>query len=216
MQLTLRDYFWLMLVLGLSIGILIETKDLQTAQEWQAKAEYWRQAAEKAAERLRTHGDSVTFDDQQQAIDIRDQRGRTMHRSWGGTGYRSKQSESWLTGKIDLDYMLLGSVTLLPASLGLGLLFRKLFPQQGKAYAKFSIRSHRWIAPIFILQTSAMSTGAFAWRLPFYGTAAMTVAALFVVGYLSHHVELTPELEQHIDENYEKPLQLGSLFKLKK
>jgi hypothetical protein len=52
LQLTLRDFFWLTIVVGLTIGIVIERNHVRSLRVYQGKAQWWEEATKKFAEEV--------------------------------------------------------------------------------------------------------------------------------------------------------------------
>jgi hypothetical protein len=219
MQLTLRDYFWLTIVVGLAIGIVIEHYDVRALRHFEGKAQWWEQAArqmgEKAGEKdglvpdfkefkhwgLKKHKDDEVW----QEVDF-------MH-LWG----TEDKEQTIVTGHWDLDFLLLLLIVVAPLSALLAMALRKSYPAGGKAYSKASIRSYRWMGPVSLLMLLAFCLSGYHSRRPFTATLTFTMLVFFAGHYWLHNsLRLTPELEQQIDENYKKAVNITGWFKLGK
>lgn len=218
MQVTLRDFFWLTIVIGLAIGILIEHADVRVMHGAMEKARWWEWAARQMGKQAAKEGTEPYFKELNSA-GFKNEEGLILTEEsqnfW--IPIHSHPDAKSFTGHRDLDFVLALVLVIAPLSLLVGLVVRRMFPAQGKAYAKFAIRGHRWSAPIALLMTIAMSLGSYISRSPFSGALWLLATVFFVYGAIQNrNLVLTPELEQQIDEKYEQPLNVGSWFKLGK
>lgn len=132
MQFPLRDFFWLSLVIGLTIGIAIERKQSMRLSVHEGRAQWWEKAAREIGERFeKATGEPVQFEEMKhleisipnrmKTVRVRDSRGEIIETKDVVPGYQltsvvyvrdTRQRDlSWVTGMIDLDMFLLMLVT---------------------------------------------------------------------------------------------------------
>lgn len=216
MQFATRDFFWLTIVIGLVIGILIEHADVRALHGSQERAQWWEQAARWMGAKAAQTGEEPYFNELR-GVGFREQGDEILkqYESIPGRIGTHPDHES-VTGHQDLDRVLL-LILVVPIALAIGWLIRRRHHEWGKAYVKSSVRSHRWVAPIALAVLLVVCIGNYVARRPFTSTLGLLGLVSIGCQYLKNpNLTLTPELEQQIDEKYEQPIDIRSLFKLKK
>jgi hypothetical protein len=190
MQFPLRDFFWLSLVIGLTIGIAIEHKRVRDLTVYQGQAEWWEKAArelgeklaQKSGNELHIQGDTISFShpdpnhfgpvvDVVRLGSVRDTREPNM---------------SLFTGLIDLDVFLMMLVFGGPILAIYYLRQRKpLPPRVWDAHAP--IWKHPWQALMIIASHGCMSIFAYsALRSSFTGTLFLFGSVIWTYYYCQH------------------------------
>jgi len=72
-QLTLRDLFWLVLVIGLALGWWLDHR-AASQEAWKEEALLWQEQAEDLASYLRAKGYEVSWDEFCGAYSVQDRR----------------------------------------------------------------------------------------------------------------------------------------------
>jgi hypothetical protein len=216
MQFTLRDFFWLTIVIGLVIGILIEHADVRAMHGAMEKARWWEWAARQMGKQAAKEGtepyfrelDSAGFKNEEGLILIEESQSFWIP-------VHSHPDAKSITGHRDLDLVLLLLVAVAPISLLVGLVIRRKFPEQGKAYAKLSVRVYHWMTPVTLTMMFGFCVAYYFVRQPFSATLWLCGIAFLVYYYVQNrNLTLTPEIERQIEEKYEQPLNMGSWFKV--
>lgn len=219
MQFTLRDFFWLTIVIGLVIGILIEHADVRSMHGAQKRAQWWEWAARQMGEKAAKEGTKPYFDELKSA-GFKNEQGLIViddaTNLWFPVYIHRDPDADSFTGHRDLDLVLFLAGVIAPVSVLTGLLIRRTFPAQGKAYAKSSVRTFHWMAPVALAIAPGICLFGYLTRNPFSATLWLLGTAYLGYGYIQNrNLTLTPELEQQIDEKYEQPLNVGNWFKLR-
>jgi hypothetical protein len=215
MQFTLRDVFWATLVVGLTIGIVIEHNDMVALKGWKEQATWWQEAAQTLGHRLQQKGETVKLDEQN--LEVKDAAGKSILSRGKGSVLRGWQTISWLTGHVELDWILAIGTPLL---LLFGLLFwwaQRYRAQHPVAVPDF--KPHRsyltgCINVFGLLLFSAMAIGAYSNRQPFIGAFNVLGVALqiFCLRYFGFR-EITPEYIANFNATYHQPFTLQEAFR---
>jgi hypothetical protein len=115
LQFTLRDFFWLTIVVGLTVGIVIERNEVRALRMYQQKAQWWEDEAKDFAKEVEKQTGIKT--DFQEGAGTNSSGGISMTtgpgtRLWTTSVYvRSTEdkSYSWPTGMLDLNMMLIAA-----------------------------------------------------------------------------------------------------------
>jgi hypothetical protein len=125
LQFTLRDFFWLTIVVGLTVGIVIERNQVRALRVYQGKAQWWEEAAKRFAEEVEKQtGIKADFQEgagssSSGAIAMRNI-GGSLATPWPiSVNVRSTEdkSYSWPTGMYDLNMVLIFGPIVLIGSL---------------------------------------------------------------------------------------------------
>jgi hypothetical protein len=214
MQFTLRDVFWATLVVGLTIGIVIEHNDMVALKGWKEQAAWWQHAAQMLGDRLQQKGETVELDEDN--LHVIDATGTTALSREKGSNWQGWQTISWLTGHVELDWFLaIGT----PVLILFGLLFwwaQRYRAKHPVAVPDFKPRRNYLMGGINVyglLMFSAMAIGAYWNRQPFAGAFFLLGVALqvFCLRYFGFR-KITPEYMANFNATFPKPFTLREMF----
>ncbi len=187
MQLTLRDFLWATVVIGLAIGIVLEHRDVRALKPFQGKAEWWEKAARSLGEVYEEKTGLKPEFKEMDDIDLRRKDGLlqvdfSLSRRSFHVRPTDERQGAWLTGHADLNMALI-LLTELACLLGIFAFIKRNYPN----WLPKPNPQLRWGPRIYLLVYAwafislLISIGAFALRYPFAGAGYLFAAVQALV-----------------------------------
>jgi hypothetical protein len=215
MQITLRDCFWATIVIGLTIGLVIERRDVLALRGAQEEAESWKKSAEVLRTLVEKHGFEVSLDEFH--LHVTDPSGVVVLKA--GQNCCVFRAASFPTGHFELDwFLIIGTPLLVLVALFLFVFRRSIAERmamptpQFKPYRSYVIGCINVWGLIFF---TVMAIISYQSRNPFTGAlhfafAVMQAHSLKQFGFRWQ----TPERVAKFNASFVKPFPWTDLFKL--
>jgi hypothetical protein len=184
LQFTLRDFFWLTIVVGLTVGIVIERNEVRALRVYQQKAQWWEDAAKDFAKEVEARtGLKTEFLDEASSRQLRGMNYWTAPRdviwfsavpSWS----TNDSSYSWPTGMKDLNIQLVAA----PLWIVFFLVItapRNEQQRQQEAIINARMRPYFWMLAPFALISCVIIVAMYSVGQPFTATQIL----FFTVNY---------------------------------
>jgi hypothetical protein len=185
LQFTLRDFFWLTIVVGLTVGIVIERNQVRALRVYQQKAQWWEDKAKDFAKEVETRtGLKTQFLDEASSSQLGGMNFRTIPRDviWSTTvpsWSTNDSSYSWPTGMKDLNIQLVAApfwivfflFTTAP---------RNEQQRQQEALFNARIRPYLWIMVPIGLFNCVIIVAMYSLGLPFTATLVLFLNVNFI------------------------------------
>ncbi len=212
MQFPWREYIWLVILLGLAIGLAVEQSRVKKLTAFHEQAA----AAEKTARNLAVQIAAATNTDPQytefQQIRFTAKDDPYLTKQTLFVPYvrdTSSREESHLTGMADLDWLLIYLFVLFPLTFGVIYFFNAVYQTQGNS-TKQSLSTFRAMGWLNVLFMTAWAVGNYAaaevfpvtfGTKPFSGAMFLCFGAIFTVRYLQMVGMTQPEFDRLIEQN---------------
>jgi hypothetical protein len=217
LQITIRDCFWATLVVGLTIGLVVERNDVTRLRGFEQQASLWKQSAEKLRDLMERDGYKVKLEEN--TLEVTRPNGLGTYGSSRGMSMRGGwQVTSFLTGHVEFDWVLvLGMPLVVVILISLWLFRHRIAERLATPVPDFPPVRNNVVGIICVLGFvwfAFLAVNSYISRMPFTGALYFCFVALEAWCLKNFGFRwMTPERARKFNANVGKPFPITDLFK---